>query len=217
MNLQILQYDQCDYSANKYSTINIHVKIVHRKEVRYSCSGCEYKSFYKKKVTFHNNHAHVNTEQRVIGIGCLMCEEGELHVKCEITANIKSLNEPKETLKHCTHCNYTTTKKEYFKKHKKLNHGTNSDVSKIIACAQCEYETLDPILARNHNRSIHLQEQKYYCDICGMKSFYRHHVRQHMKGRHKKTNAKVKRINCTQCQSSVERDRCLANKQSRSS
>ena len=122
--------DQCDYSAEKSSTINIHVKIVHSKEVRYSCVSCEYKSFYKKKVTFHNNHVHVNTKQRVIGIECLMCEEGELHVKCEITTNIKSQNEPKETLQLCTHCSYTTTKKEYFKKHKKLNHGTNSDVSK---------------------------------------------------------------------------------------
>ena len=86
---------------------------------------------------------------------------------------------------------------------------------KIIACAHCEYETLNPILARNHNRSIHLQEKIYYCNICGLKYFYRHHVRQHIKGRHKNTNAKVMLINCTQCQGNVEHDECLANQQSR--
>ena len=70
---------------------------------------------------------------------------------------------------------------------------------------------------KRHNRSKHLQVKNYYCDICGFKSFYREQVRNHIKIVHEKTNVRVKSINCTQCQTNVEHDRCLANQQNKSS
>ena len=63
----------------------------------------------------------------------------------------------------------------------KLSHGPNSIKSKIIACTECEFQTLETRLMKRHNRSKHLQVKNYYCDICVFKSFYRVQVRNHIK------------------------------------
>ena len=177
------------------------MKTVHSKEVRYSCEGCEYKAFIKSTITKHQNRVHASTKYRVIGIGCLMCVEEELHVKCDFI----SRNEPKL----CTFCNYTTTKTAYLKRHNKLNHTPNSDISKVIICTECEYQTLDPNSANKHNRAQHLGETRFYCDICGFKYFYKQNVREHIKSIHGDINARVKSDHCRKCQTNVKHGYCV--------
>ena len=228
--------DECDYTAKVAATVNIHVRTVHRKEVRYSCDGCEYKSFFKSSVTIHQNHVHDGKKQRVIGIGCPMCEEGELHGKCDFSAVISSKKElkgskqkptsyikgskgskkePKTTQQNCPLCDYETTKTNYARNHQKLNHDPNSDVSKVIKCTQCEYETVHKKAMDTHKRAQHMGETKYCCDICGFKSFFRHYVSAHVGSKHKGTDANIKNLDCLQCQTNLEHDKCQTDKQTK--
>ena len=113
-------------------------------------------------------------------------------------------------------CNYKTSTTIYFKRHQKLNHEPGSDISKIITCTECEYQTLDPILVIKHNRAKHFGEIRYYCDICEYKSFYRHYVSLHIISRHKDTNARTKTVNCTKCQINVDHGKCCIKQQIKS-
>ena len=82
-NKNILRCSQCKYETIETTKLDVHVRIVHEKDVRYKCDGCDYKSYWKLSVVSHIKRNHKYTEQRIIGIGCLLCASGENHDQCD--------------------------------------------------------------------------------------------------------------------------------------
>ena len=201
---KVITCTECEYQTLDPISANEHKRSKHLGETRYYCDICGLTSFYRNHVRIHIKSRHNKTNGRVKSVECTKCQTNEEHDTCLATQhNTSSQKGPKSTQQFCTSCNYITSTTIYFKKHMKLSHSPDSDLSKVITCPECEFQTLSPSLAEKHNRSKHLQENKYYCDMCGFQSLYRHHIRQHI-GRHKGTNARVKSNHCTQCQSNVE-------------
>ena len=203
----------CEYKTVGSKSMNRHKRTKHLGGTIYYCDTCGFKSFYRQSIKLHINGRHKNSNARVKSIDCTQCQTNVEHDRCYANQCKKSY--PKGTQQLCTSCNYTTTKAAYFKNHQKLNHGPDSDISKVVTCTQCEFQTLNPKTMKYHKRAQHLGETRYYCDICELKSFYNHCVRLHIVSKHKETNARVKRVNCTQCQNNVEH-KCQANLQNKS-
>ena len=166
------------------------------------CTECEYQTLNPILIKRHNRSKHLQERKYYCDICAYKSfyrHNVNLHIKSHkgTNARVKSIN--------CTHCQTNTEHDTCHVIQHIKSIGPHSDVSKIITCTECEYQTLNPILIKKHNRSKYLQERKYYCDICAYKSFYRHNVNLHIKS-HKGTNARVKSINCTQCQTNTEHD-----------
>ena len=85
----------------------------------------------------------------------------------------------------CKTCPFETKIKWYLNGHTKLVHGENVDLSKILTCNQCEFETVNQMSMRSHKRAQHLGEKRFCCSTCGLKSFYGHHIRAHITTNHR--------------------------------
>ena len=175
---KIIICTECGYQTLDPNSMKRHNRSNHLQEKKYYCDICGIKSFYRKQVRNHIKILHNKTNGRVKSIDCTQCQTNVEHDRCHANQHNKSSKkEPKKKQYFCNSCNYMTSTKKYFKMHLKLSHGPNFDVSKIITCTECGYQTLDPNSMKRHNRSKHLGETKYFCDICGLKSFYRFNIR----------------------------------------
>ena len=104
----------------------------------YSNLSTEYRSGIISKIV------HKKTNVRVKSINCTQCQTNVEHDRCLASQEKTSFEkETKSTQHFCKSCNYMTTTAIYFRKHIKLSHGPNSIVSKIIACTECEFQTLE--------------------------------------------------------------------------
>lgn len=62
-------------------------------------------------------------------------------------------------------------------------------------CAECGKSFLASYLRRHYQR-VHLKEKRFECDICGLRTFKKQHIEEHLK-RH----FKIKDYHCDQCPS----------------
>jgi len=222
----LLSCEECEFSAKHNFLLQEHIRSVHKMEVRYSCCACDYKSYHKKRVAKHAAKIHKDEAVRVVGIGCETCADGELHGQCDFikregvsevtkektTRNTISVYEKPVTLR-CKDCPFETIRLGYYHNHKKLVHDPGADLTKVLNCDSCEFQTGSSSSLENHKKAQHLNILKYYCNLCDFKSYYGHHVNQHISGKHKGEEAKVKRMNCPDCESNTEHIRCFIQNQ----
>ena len=194
---------ECDYTTTKNKNLTAHMISVHKKEVRYACEGCDYKSFHKNRVTSHIANLHKNETLRCLGIGCESCEDGEKHETCDF------IKKPFDGFQ-CKLCPYKTLQKAYFINHEKLGH------ENVLSCTSCDFQTLKKDSLVKHTEAKHLNMVKYYCSACDHKSYYSHHVGQHIASNHKQSDAKVKRIDCSECDANTVHARCFSERKERS-
>ena len=194
--------DECDYTTAKNKNMRAHMMTIHKQEVRYACEGCGYKSFHKNRITSHISNSHKNQTLRTLGIGCESCEEGEKHETCDFI---------KKTFEgfRCKLCPYKTLQKAYFTNHEKLGH------ENVLSCTSCDFQTLKKMSLERHTEAKHLLIVKYYCSHCDHKSYYSHHVGQHISSNHKNSDAKVKRMDCPECESNTVHTRCFYERKER--
>lgn len=62
-------------------------------------------------------------------------------------------------------------------------------------CSECGKSFLASYLRRHYQR-VHLKEKRFECDICGLRTFKKQHIEEHLK-RH----FKIKDYHCDQCPS----------------
>ena len=194
--------NECDYTTAKNKNLRSHMIAVHKQEVRYACEGCDYKSFHKNRISSHISSHHKNETLRTVGIGCESCEDGEKHNTCDFI---------KKTFDgfRCKLCPYKTLQKAYFTNHEKLGH------ENVLSCTSCDFETLKKMSLERHTEAKHLSIVKYYCSHCEHKSYYSHHVGQHITSNHKDLDAKVKRIDCPECEANSVHTRCFYERKER--
>ena len=62
-------------------------------------------------------------------------------------------------------------------------------------CSECGKSFLASYLRRHYQR-VHLKEKRFECDLCGLRTFKKQHIEEHLK-RH----FKIKDYHCDQCPS----------------
>jgi len=74
--------EDCNYSTRSKRHLRNHCESVHLKSLKYACSLCDYKSYYKPNVIRHQDLYHIDIQQKVVlKIGCNLCENSIKHEK----------------------------------------------------------------------------------------------------------------------------------------
>ena len=180
---KILRCKLCTFETSIYNRLIGHQNAVHDKEVKYGCSICDYKSYFRSSVKNHIEKLHVTTNGQlyIINLG-----NGGSEINQEESNNCFNFK--------CTLCSFHTSNKSYFNNHEKL-HNDNTDLSKLINCPSCEFQTMKYSNLNQHKRIQHFKEKRFNCSICVFKSYFSRHVSSHIKANHKDTDAKIKFIN----------------------
>ena len=79
----ILKCDLCEFENNRKMVMGRHIKSKHDKLVKFSCSVCAKKSFFKQSVVRHIEFHHKQRQATVLVIGCPQCKDEILHNTCD--------------------------------------------------------------------------------------------------------------------------------------
>ena len=210
----LLKCVECDYGTHKKILLENHIKSIHDKVVRYSCSICDMKHFSKYQVQRHILHTNTHSGAKVLRLDCVQCQTGEIHSKCFVKSTQEYTTEYS-----CKNCDFKTVIKAYMTKHEKISHIGNGS---ILKCEKCDYETNKKQPLQNHMKIVHDKNVRYACSNCDRKSFYKQHVQDHIRNNHKNSAAKVLEIGCDTCNTGENHAICFvqsrikANKQIKS-
>ena len=203
-----LKCNLCSYTASMRSNFSRHQKQKHMNIQNYQCSHCEYKSYFRYHIEAHIAARHKDSGGRAKKIGCAQCQENVAHKKCQVTQDLQKI-----TIFRCTACDFETKVRTYLSLHTKLLHGPNAEPSKVLTCTQCEYETKKIMCMTRHKNAQHANEKRFSCNLCGFKSFYKHHVKQHVKHNHKETKGTgVQKLKCPACRKDTSHIKCTLGK-----
>lgn len=141
--------DECQFSTKLEESLQNHVQHVHLKIVRYSCSLCDFKHFYRSAVISHQKEkCGDGDDARVLQIGCQPCEENQVHQH----TNRNRLKKKDWSVKcQYRHCNYTTVKQKWLMAHIQRVHVTK----RTFKCPLCSYESFFKSAVLRHSRNVH--------------------------------------------------------------
>ena len=164
-NYAVLKCEKCEFETNRKTLLQTHTRSI------YKCSECDFKSHHKNIVNRHLNIHNKTGLTRILGIGCEMCEDGEVHKNCLFEIDLRTQG-------------------------KKIR---QNDIDRVFKCDICDYEGKKNVYLQMHRKSIHGKIVRYSCSNCDMKSFYKHNVHSHIRSNHKNSAAKVFGIGCGTC------------------
>ena len=206
--------NDCKKSFFTEDRLNRHlVTPMHQGIVRFSCSQCDFKAFYSKRVKEHQDSSHEGGSCKVLRIGCTECEtDVDGRHNC-----VKSLKKKMRKFK-CEDCNFAINKrrrlithkqsvhlnivkyychscdfKSYFRykvqTHQVLNHPEYNGSVKRIGCLKC-FENED------HECVKKLRKGKFNCKECNFSTTTKQLLSNHVENVH----LKVKQFYCELCE-----------------
>ena len=202
----ILKCILCEFETNRKTILERHIKSVHNKEVRFECSFCGKKSFYRQTIILHIDVYHKNNEARLLVIGCTQCIKNNPHLKCD---SIREIKENKQALAtkdvkdqkwdmsmlNCDECAYTTKKRTRIINHQKNRHGIISkfkdDVFARFQCNQCAFISTHSKSLKKHKEKVHFKQKIYFCSACDYKSDKKIRSIAHTKRAHKEMKVMI--------------------------
>ena len=92
---------------------------------------------------------HTDSEGEIEIISCSQCRSGKEHDQCQKDGS--HTTDPQ--LSKCEVCQYETKKISYMRRHTELMHGANADVSNVLTCKSCEFETETNQSLQHHTTS----------------------------------------------------------------
>ena len=191
----VFKCEDCEFETGRRGQLNIHVKSIHKKEVKFACSLCGYKSFFNHQVRSHIDTKHKSEDVRSLKIGCLPCKEEIAHTTCELETKVK-------------HKLIDTKKTKKTKRKRKHNNETKVQDTSEISCTKCSFFTNSRITFKQHHESIHENMLRYSCSGCDLKSYWKSEVAEHIARLHTDGNAHVIGINCYKCVDGTEHEIC---------
>ena len=145
--------DECEFSSLLEESLLSHVQHVHLKIVRYSCSVCGFRHFYRPAVISHQRgeHSGDGTKARVLQIGCEPCEENQVHEH-----HNRNRLKKKDWKIQCDvkHCKYRTVRHKWLQAHIQRVHVSKRKFS----CPVCSYESFYKSALLRHGRNVHGDE-----------------------------------------------------------
>ena len=202
----IMKCTLCEFENNRKAVLERHLKSTHNKELRFACSMCIKKSFYRQDIRKHIDKHHNNSLARILVLGCTQCLDCNPHIKCdsiwEIKENQQSVSTTDEKdqnldipMLNCDKCAYTTQKRRLMGNHQKEVHGIfyedqNKDIARF-KCDHCTYTTTDGKTLKTHIESVHTKIRNFFCSLCDYKSYEKSHAISHTKTGHKEMKVRI--------------------------
>ena len=219
--INVLTCPTCEFETKRNQSLEDHINAQHLNERRFSCNSCDFKSYYRQHMKIHIISRHRGSKPaNMTTIGCSDCTSNIGHSTCKLprrrarrrptqlmtNEKANSAVSVKKENRMCQECSYVTQKRSYLRRHLDLSHGQNSDQSKIMSCKICEFETNIAQSLADHTNSIHLNQKRFNCSVCDLKSYFGNHIKSHMATQH--AEGEVERISCNECRVNTEHDRC---------
>jgi predicted nucleic acid binding AN1-type Zn finger protein len=142
--------DECDYKTNEKTNLNRHIKIVHKKEMPFSCDHCPRRFSCKSNLQKHKKR---NTCGVIESIGDVNDNKNISDIKIE-----RTLEYLEQTLE---------IKKE------------SNPLSKKYMCDECDYKTNYNTDLNKHIKTIHKKEMPFSCDHCPKRFSSKGNLNQH--------------------------------------
>ena len=206
LNRKVSNCTQCGHKARDYQHLKRHVEAVHLNVKRFVCNSCDYKSYYEKNIEIHikSHHKDLNSA-RSQKLDCSDCMSNIEHNKSDVTHSKVT----KKALRVCKICKYETKNRTYLKNHRRLVHESNSVASKVLKCADCEFEAIKTRQLENHMNAEHLNKKRFSCNTCEFQSFFSQKVKSHITLKHQgSTLAQMKTLECSDCQQDIKHNKC---------
>ena len=184
----ITRCDQCGYECDNPTNMYVHKKAIHDKSKRFTCSNCEYKSFFSQNVEDHLKAAHKGSGARPLTFGCAQCEAKENHSRCDSRRTIKSNQRYAASLE------------------KKFQIGDYVDMK----CELCSYTGSSEQTIRRHIESVHGDVKRFACSGCNLKTYDRTPLKKHIGRFHRDSDATIISLDCSNCVAGLKHDVCLA-------
>ena len=107
----------CGFSTVSKRTLRIHHESFHLQITKYACNLCEYKTYYKSRVEYHQkSNIHSNSDvMKILRIGCTLCDQNVVHEEHTNSKNVT--NQTKEDRFVCSQegCNFSCNSKWYLR------------------------------------------------------------------------------------------------------
>ena len=136
----------CEFSSNEMG-MKLHTQKVHQYLLRYECTECEYRTFYRNTMNVHIKSEHKQENQNV----------NFLYLKCTLCIG---------DVDHENH-QYTKRKRKGLLRTKGKHRCTEKN---------CDFASDYRAKVQNHIENEHSGILKFKCYICDCKSYYKHHV-----------------------------------------
>lgn len=175
VNAYKFQCDQCSFKTKRQSHMEKHIKMHEENPIIFSCpqTDCNFKCIRNGDLTRHNLNVHPD-QSRILK--CSQCTYKTSDEKC-FTKHIKYGHKEKQlktTLYECSQCSYKTIKMLFFVRHMnkhgiKVDSNTQKEDSKInLKCELCSYEAKRIEHINRHVDTVHSEERKFLCQVCGI-------------------------------------------------
>ena len=105
--------EKCKYSTRSKNNLKIHIEAKHEYLVRFACSSCDKKAYFKQTLEKHLIKGHKNGEAKVREIQCPGCQTKVDHENCLRKLEFKL---------HCKLCKYSTNAEANLSNHVKKDH-----------------------------------------------------------------------------------------------
>merc|ERR1712243_302334 len=144
--------NECTFFARNKCDLKEHTEAVHEKIVRFQCSLCGFKAYFRKRIKYHQIRKHFGKDCSIIDIHCKFCEEGGSHENCEkVKKNTKIYNF------YCNLCDYKSVYYYSAKSHLTKHIDEKAKVKQVkenlqFSCSKCKYSS-------NTRLHIHLPQK----------------------------------------------------------
>jgi len=175
VNTHKYQCDQCSFKTKRQSHMAKHVKMHEENPIIFSCpqKDCNFKCIRNGDLTRHNLNVH-SDQSKVFK--CNICSYKTSDEKC-YGKHMKYGHKDKQlktTLYECAQCPYKTLKLLFFARHMnkhgiKVDADSKCEESKTsLKCELCPYEAKRIEHINRHCDTVHSDERKFLCQICGI-------------------------------------------------
>ena len=142
-------------------------------KVQLQCNLCQYKAGWPKRLEIHMKNIHENIKQ----FACSLC-----HHATFFKANLeKHLKTHKNTAAKV--CKIGCSLCDSLEEHKVCDSLGNFDLpkqKKQFQCEECNFSSDSQKSLNCHIDNVHEKHLRFFCNICDFKSFYKHHVKEHV-------------------------------------
>ena len=206
LNRKVSNCTQCGLKTRDYPHLKKHVEAVHLNLKRFTCNSCDYKSYYENNIEIHIKSHHKDLKYaKPQKLDCSDCMSNIEHSKSDATHSKVT----KKVFRVCKICKYETKNRAYLKNHRRLVHGGNSMPTKVLKCADCEFEAIKTKHLENHMNADHLNKKRFSCNTCEFQSFYSQRIKSHIILKHKGSPlAQMKTLECSDCQLDIRHTNC---------
>ena len=175
----------CEYRAFYKHDLDNHMKAKHM-EATFKCEKCDYSTHCKSNLTKHKAFRHEGKT-----FPCSECNFKAAR-KSSLRQHVKSIHE--NVKYNCSACDFSGTQQGDIIKHKNRVH-----LGIEFKCNECDYVGKENILLQRHVASKHEVAQKFKCKICSFRSNMKRNLQKHFEAIHK---YKHKKYICNKCHKS---------------